>query len=310
MTLVVDTRFGIPRSNGATPDRCFPDILSWKVVSGTACSVRESNLRLLWADDGGSLSVFTTQDTAPEPTFVLTYSDIARFELSYPSREILISPRNDAVSDHTIQHLLVDQIWPRIIAHCGQLVLHAAGVSTPHGVVLFLGQSGRGKSTLAASLHQRGLGLLGDDAMVISAGDDEARCKAVYRSLRLFPDSIATLFNQPIRQSKVADYTDKRNIHLSVPEHPDDEHRVRAVFFLEPDEAQVSASLRLVSPAAACMLTVEHSFWLDPTEIALTAQKLRSASALANRVPAYRLVYPRDYAKLANVHAAIFSVLD
>ena len=69
-------------------------------------------------------------------------------------------------------------------------------------------------------------------------------------------------------------------------------------------------SVELVSPGETCMRLVEHSFWLDPTDKSLTARKLLSASALAGRVPAYKLAYPRDYAKLEDVHAAIFSVLD
>ena len=44
--------------------------------------------------------------------------------------------------------------------------------------------------------------------------------------------------------------------------------------------------------------------------MALTARKLASASALANRVPVYQLAYLRDYAKLDELHAVIFSVLD
>ena len=250
------------------------------------------------------------QPSVAAPTFVVTYDGIARFKLSYALREISISAFDDQVSDNTLEHLLVDQIWPRIIAHRGELVLHAAGVSTPEGAILFVGPSGRGKSTLAASLHQRGFALLGDDAMVISAADGEARCSAVYRSLRLFPDSIATLFEEPVRLSEVSDYTDKENVHLPLPEQSDDAQRVRAIFFLNPDEDHAGASVEAVSPGNACMRLVEHSFWLDPTDIALTARKLTSASALAGGVRVYHLSYPRDYAKLAELHAAIFSVLD
>ena len=293
-----------------TPSRDLPGIKGWNIVRGGSNLPPDSCLRVVWADDSSTLSIVTGQGSREAPTFVIRYDEVAQFTLSFGLRQILISPFDDDVLDNTIEHLLVDQIWPRILAHRGELVLHAAGVSGPSGAILFVGQSGRGKSTLAGSLHQRGFELLGDDAIVVSAVDDITRCSAVYRSLRLFPDSIESLFDQPVHRSEVAEYTDKENVHLPAPEGGDSDHRVRAIFFIGEDKANAIPSLELVSPGDACMRLVEHSFWLDPTNMALTTRKLASASALANRVPVYQLSYMRDYARLDELHAVIFSVLD
>ncbi len=188
-------------------------------------------------------------------------------------------------------------------------MVHAAGISSPQGAILFVGPSGRGKSTLAASLQQPGFTLLGDDAIVISEQVGEVRCKAVYQSLRLFPDSIATLFDQPIEQSDVACYTEKQNVHFAAAGPGASDHRVRSIFFIAADDGHAHQTIETIGPADACMRLVEHSFWLDPTDIGLTARKLASASALANRVPAFELAYPRDFSQLPELHAAMFSVL-
>ncbi len=267
-------------------------------------------MRVVWAHELGSLSILVGENAGAPATFVVRFNGIAQFTLSYASQDISILLLDEAVPASTIDHLLVDQVWPRILAHRGDLVLHASGVLRPDGAILFVGESGRGKSTLAASLHQRGYALLGDDAIVISARENVARCRAVYRSLRLFPDSIASLFDEPVRRSQVADYTDKENIHLQVSEPPATDHSVKALFFIDPDGASEHARVEKLSPGEACMRMVEHSFWLDPTDMARTARKLTSASALANDVPAYKLGYPRDYKKLDELHAAIFSVLE
>lgn len=304
MTLVRHTESSTP-----TLDCRSSEISSWSIIRGKASSAREGNLRLIWGEDRGALAVLTNEEVKTSPTFVLRFNDIAQFEVLYGSQEIVISLLNKDVSEATIQHLLFDQIWPRIISQRGSLVLHAAGVSSPDGAIIFVGQSGRGKSTLAASLHQRGFTLLGDDAMVMSAVDGEVQCNAVYRSLRLFPDSIATLLEQPTSLSAVADYTRKRHVHLPVSENGNDDHRVQAIFFLNPDEDHASASVRAVLPGDACMRLVENSFWLDPTDIALSARKLKLASVLVNCVPTYQLAYPRDYSKLAELHATVVSVL-
>ena len=154
--------------------------------------------------------------------------------------------------------------------------------------------------------------MLGDDALVLSDVDGQARCRAVYRSLRLFADSIDTVFDTPMPRSDVADYTDKENVHLPALLPGQADHRVAAIFFIDDDaddDLGVVSATRM-SPGDTCMQLVEHSFWLDPTDMALTASKLSAASALANDVPAYLLAYPHDYAKLADVHAAIFAALD
>lgn len=292
-----------------TPPGNLPDMGSWNVVRGAERVPRGGRWHRIWADESSSLSLATGPAVGTEAVFLVDYDKIAQFELSCASREIRVARLDQTVTDNTIEHLLLDQIWPRILAHHGELVLHAAGVSGAAGAILFAGQSGRGKSTLAASLHQRGCDLIGDDALVISHDPGGAWCSPVYRSLRLFPDSAASLFAPSVPRSEVADYTDKENIHLPVPELHDDNHRVAAIFFISPDQAQDCASVVPVAPRDACMRLVEQSFWLDPTDRELTARKLEAASALVNRAPVYQLAYPRDYARLAQVHAAIFAVL-
>src|SRR5690606_16389105 len=50
----------------------------------------------------------------------------------------------------------------------GTLAMHAAAVTGRHGAVLLAGHSGNGKSTLLASLAQRGFGVMSDDAAAIT----------------------------------------------------------------------------------------------------------------------------------------------
>lgn len=285
----------------------FRVIGGWTITRSDHLSLPGGAPHLLFDDGISALSIVTDDQSTDAPTYIVRFHDYADFALDYQTRTIDVVALNSAVTPNTIDHLLVDQIWPRIIAHRGELAIHASGVATDEGALLFVGESGRGKSTLAASLHQRGFALLGDDAMVISDQDGAALCRAVYPSLRLFPDSIATLFGDAVEQSEVASYTDKRNIFLdradtaaAIP--------VRALFFLEPEGA-ARPTVTPLRPADACMRLVEHSFWLDPTDLALTAKKLASASALANAVPGFTIDYPRDFAALGDLHAALFAAL-
>ena len=130
------------------PSRDLLGVEGWNIVRGGSSVPPDARLRLVWADESSTLLITTEQGSLKVPTFVVRFDEVAQFTLSFASHEILISPLDDDVPDNTIEHLLVDQIWPRILAHRGQLVLHAAGVTSPTGAILFVGQSGRGKSTL------------------------------------------------------------------------------------------------------------------------------------------------------------------
>ncbi len=83
------------------------------------------------------------------------------YQFSYPDQATFLIPdaghmlctRASSCSPETFRHLLINQAIPRLMAHRGRLILHASAVSLKAGeCFLFLGDSGYGKSTLAAAL--------------------------------------------------------------------------------------------------------------------------------------------------------------
>lgn len=164
-------------------------------------------------------------------------------------------------------------------------------------------ETGRGKSTLTASLHAAGHRLLGDDALVVTCDDSGHRVRAVYPSLRLNPDSAAAFF--PGEEGRpMAHYSPKR--HLPVGETVE-EAPLAALFVLGAPADDVSA--RPLAAAEACMTVIANSFALDPTDKDRAREKLVKAAALANAVPVWELRYPRDYARLPDVHRLIHKLL-
>ena len=276
----------------------------WSVVldSGPLPDERFSHIVSL---DDDTLTI----EVAHPGHFVLTFFDLAKFHISSPDKVIRVFCLSLEVTEETLRHLLNDQVLPRIFASDGALVLHAGSVLTPEGAVILVGSSGRGKSTLAASLHVQGHSLLGDDAILVSTSAAGVECEATYRSLRLFPDSIASVLTAPVRIAPGAHYTSKLSVlDLGAEGYRGAQVAVRAIFILgEPSEQQIL--VRRMDPSDACMSLMEQSFSLDPSDVRHAQTRLDNASKVATRIPVFDIRYPRDYSRIASVHEAIFGAL-
>ena len=262
-----------------------------------------SSSELLWSD-GTTFSVHRSGNR----DIVLRFPEIADFRIGFDDKMIAVRAQ-PPLPVESLRHLLHDHIAPRLLANAGQLVLHAGAVETADGALLVTGLSGVGKSTLLASFDQHGFPLIGDDAMLMQMDRSGATARSLYRSLRLFPDSIEHVLGEGQESSAVAHYTEKRNVTaLDTRRRTAGYAPLRAMFFLGPGPANVSC--RRLAPSQACMLSLEHSFWLDPSDLDQTRARLGEAGRLADRVPAFIIDYPRRYDALAAVRQAMLEAVE
>jgi len=98
--------------------------------------------------------------------FLLRLEKIAAFLISNGS-EVQIQRAPEATDDEVLLFLF-GSAFGALLHQRGLLVLHASAIDTEHGAVLFVGQSGNGKSTLAAALHKRGYRILADDVCALA----------------------------------------------------------------------------------------------------------------------------------------------
>lgn len=257
-----------------------------------------------YEDSGGPL-VITRRMTSAGDCFRLHHGLDLLVEVR-PDRRIVPMARA-GLPTHTLDHFIRDQVAPRVVAHEGKFVIHAAGIRVADGAMLLVGTTGRGKSTLAASFHQSGNALLGDDAMIIDCAGARSTARAVYPSLRLLPDSIAALYSGAVESSAIAHYSAKQRIALpdaaDFPPLP-----IHAIFVLaQPTSSGIS--IQPMKPSHACIAMVENSFALDPADLTLAAERLRTATQLVARLPVFEVAYPRAFACLPEVRAALLEQL-
>lgn len=285
---------------------CWPPALSTWELASTDAPISKKTLApqlRLWADDG--LAISSLGDPADEH-YLLRFSPSASFRVDCVWQTIW-ADLEECFPASTARHLLYDQIFPRVIAHTGCLVLHAGAVRVRGRAFLALGKSGRGKSTLAASFNQAGQTLIGDDASVISWSDGRPHVSAVYPSLRLLPDSVSALLPTDIPRSAVAHYSPKQRIDVPFADGQQQEESppIIAQFVIAPPSTSELITLRELTIAEACMALVENSFALNPINAEQAATRMKQASNLAQSVPAFEISYPRDYARLPEVRQAI-----
>lgn len=222
---------------------------------------------------------------------------LATFAIAGDGRSVRWSPFGDPPRE-SLEHALLDQVLPRVLAFRGRVVLHAGAVATPHGAVACFGESGVGKSTLVAALARRGATLLGDDGLVITT-DDDGRLAVIptYPGLRLLPRPMNALFGDGAAGTPVIPGRAKRRVAapaagLATTSAP---VPLRALYRLETAASIAIAPLR---GQDAFLSLVRSSFQLHLGDADRSSAMFGRIGALLDAVPLRRLEYPREFSHL------------
>lgn len=236
-------------------------------------------------------------------SFDVEFPEQARFRIDFDNRTLGIEAGAGTDPD-ILEHLVGNQILPRILSHEGVLVLHAASIRVADAALLLVGPSGSGKSTLAASFYADGHHLLGDDAIKIFEQDGTLMAEAVYQSLRLFPDSLAALLPDHQHWAPIAEGSIKRQALALDNQATASEVAVRTILFLDPSPSD-EVTFTQLNAAESCFGLIENSFWLDVSDSKRLAHQIEKAGTLATRINAFRLSYPHRYWELETVRSKV-----
>jgi hypothetical protein len=286
---------------------------------GPVCRVRlrsrrddlrhEGPWRHHWKGANGAVNL----SWAPDPRgHRLGFPGLARFHVAADGCEIHARAVR-GTSDVTLRHLLLDQVLPRAMALTGRLVLHAGAVRAGAAALAFVGESGRGKSTLVAGFSELGHEALADDCAVVEPDDRHgSRLLPSYAGLRLLPDALERVVDDRCELTDVADYTRKRRVRPVAPAPAGEPVPLRALFLLEPPARRTRDSIEIerVSLQAAFTGLLRGSFQLDTSEPGRLARLFDVLAAVAAEVPVFSLVFPRDFTRLADVRDAVLDRLN
>lgn len=136
---------------------------------------------------------------------------------------ILISGGTDIVVDtfpsvemERLRLFLLGAAIGVILHQRGMTTLHASAVSKDGKAVLFMGDKGRGKSTMAAFMCEQGYQLLSDDVVALTIDDHgSVSILPAFPQLKLWPDAIESIGKNPDLLPRLSSKFDKRHVEAS-----------------------------------------------------------------------------------------------
>ncbi len=258
------------------------------------------------ANDPGSADWLQICET---PTgFLLRFPDLADFVLNVSDKSITCTPVR-TLPPATLNHLLLDQVLPLVLAETGRCVVHASAVAFNVGqAIAFAAPTGFGKSTLAAALAKSGGRLLTDDGLLVQhRAEGEIECVASYPGVRLWKESSTQLFGSAAEVEQYAHYTPKQRIALeeNAIEVHDGPARLARLYFIGSPEKAKEISIAPLTAREAFLELVKFSFVLDVRNRDRQRANFARFSQLASTAIFFGLNYPRTWEALPEVVDAV-----
>ena len=255
--------------------------------------------RYVMNDDSVWTEFYRTSDG-----YLLRFPGLADFEVSADGTRVTAYPE-PGTDPNTVEHLYINQLVPLALSRQSRPAFHASVVTMGAGAVAFLGRTGMGKSTLAASFALHGTTFLTDDALIIEESDQGCRARPSHPSIRLWDDSVEALADADVQKTLPISYSHKaRLLAGDALTYCDKPLPLLAAFVLEDNGVQ-SVSIRDLPGLDRYLGWLENSFLLDVEDRDLLAQHFEWTHRISGTVPTFALDYPRDYGMLTDVQQAI-----
>jgi hypothetical protein len=172
----------------------------------------------------------------------------------YDGNKILINPSVD-IDKNLLRDLILGTSFAILRHQQGLLVLHASSVNIDGHSVVFLGDTGQGKSTTAFALNRRGYPLVSDDVLPLQVFEnDSPLVYPAYPGLKL---SSEVLLKNGYGKNKFKNSQESRKYLLDVNEFSSDSIPIKKIYILKRG---MNFDVKKISPQNAIIELINNSF--------------------------------------------------
>ena len=234
--------------------------------------------------------------------YVVRFPGQADFAIDVRAMEVVCTPAGEERIG-AAQSLFHNAIEPLVGNFAGGMFLHGSAVQVAGDhAIAFLGDSRRGKTTLAGGFARSGHPFLTEDTVKLEQSATGFRVAPTRPILRLFADSARHL---------LGDIPDERDGEGKNPvaagdtlPFADAPAALGGIYLLGAGDSTSVDIAPLFAPAALTEL-MRHAFVLDVEDRARLRDHFRRIGELADQVPCFTLDFPRIYSHLPDVVEAI-----
>jgi hypothetical protein len=190
--------------------------------------------------------------------------------------------------------------------------LHGTVVTVDGAGAAFLGDSGYGKSSLAAAFVGAGHRLLTDDLVVLMEQPSGFAVQPGPSRLKLYPQAVRRLL--PLAPgTRILPPLAKLVVRLGTRQVASKATPLTAIYVLVPPErvgrGVTSVTIRRMRKGQACLALVRNTFNTSVTDAGRLARQFAQATRVAGNVPVKLISYPRTFRVLPQVREAILADL-
>lgn len=216
--------------------------------------------------------------------------DIGAFHIRH-GREIIADLLPEADTG-AVRALLAGRLMGYLLRQRGYLALHASAISIAGTAVLFLGESGAGKSTTAAAFYSRGHQVLADDVAAVGLAARGIELQPAWPGLRLLDDSRKAIGTE----AAPADFQADKYFYRLSGSGDSGAVPIGRIYLLDyHSNGELNVRSSMLSGLHAVALLNAHSLlrsWRADTR--LRQINLDRAAAVAAAAPVRRLMRPRS----------------
>lgn len=246
----------------------------------------------------------------PDGSAYRHWTDLFEFLVTPDAKQIHARLLGTLYEEAMLAYLLVDALSFSMV-RLGKEPVHATAVVTDRGAIAFLGNSGDGKSTLAAMFLRTGAKLLTDDMLVLTRVANRWVAEAGPPRIKLYRPIAARILGHVDNGIPMNGATEKLIIPLAATDVSTEAVPLAAIYLLDDGNAgDPCPAIHRLSPAAAFPRVLAHTAGHYPSEEQRLRRQFDFATALVRQVPISTLSYRRDESLLSDVRDAVLANVD